>query len=285
MNDGYRIRWPHVVVFDVLAIALCLIMIWQFESFSGTGIMVAIVSPVMIVISSIGIVMWCSGTGSKFTNGPRWDTMNEDQTRFAASTVGIHLAVSMALMACAMPMITYENMGIMWFILLLMAGIFVLVAGIVRVADGNHVGNKKLLPKSVTTVWGTYLMLTFAIIAVPILIIDASSGTDGITVELDDEGISVDAPMTDFSIKYADISSVTLDDDFERGTRTSGYHDLKISSGNYKNTSLGSYRLAAYDGCDSCIIVTTSGGKAYAFNASTESSTQELYTDILSRLS
>ncbi len=285
MYDGYRLRWQHAAIFDVLAIALCLVLLWQFESFSGTGIMVAIVSPVMTVLCSVGILMWSGGSGSKYVNGPKWNTMDGDQKRFAASTVGIHLAVSVALWACAMPMVMFENMGIVWFSLLLVAGIILLIAGVVRVIDGERVGMRRMVPKSATAVWGTLLMLTFAIIAVPLLIVDTSSGTDGVVVEIGDEEISVNAPLTEFSVKYADISTVSLDDDFDRGTRTSGYHDLRISCGTYKNPALGTYRLAAYDGCDSCIIVKTDGGSAYAFNASTETSTQEMYNEILSRLS
>lgn len=286
MDEGYRLRWQHVILADAIAIAVCLILIWQYVGFGGTGIMAAIVSPVMAVICSVGVLMWANGIGSNFTNGPKWDTMNEEQKGYASSAMGFHLALGMTVVACGVPMIMISfPLGLIAFMLMMFCGVGIVMWGVFRVFNGTRVAGRKFVPKSATTVWGFYILLLFAIVSVPILVSEASPGAGGITVELTEDSVSVDAPMADFSIDYSDIDTVELVDDFERGSRKSGYSDTRISSGTYNNQSLGTYKLAAYDACGSCIVIRTVSGSAFAFNQSDVSDTEKLYGDILSRIS
>ena len=284
MDEGYRLRWQHVVLADAVAIAICMILIYQYIGFGGTGIMPTIVCPLMCVISSVGVVMWANGTGSSYTNGPRWDTMNEDQKTYASSILGLHLAIGMAMVACAVPLIMAGVWGIVGFILLLFAGIACVIVGVVRVISGSRIGDRKLVPKSPTLVWGVFIMLLFAIVAVPILITESASGTTDIDVTVGENSVSVDAPMAKFSIKYSDIQDISVDDDFSRGSRTSGYHDTRVSCGTYRN-SLGMYKLASYDACTPCIVIKTASGYYYAFNQPTETETYALYESIKAKIS
>ena len=75
MDEGYRLRWQLVVLADAIAIAICLLLIYEYVGFEGAGILPTVVCPIMSVIASIGVVMWANGSGAKFTNGPKWETM------------------------------------------------------------------------------------------------------------------------------------------------------------------------------------------------------------------
>ena len=284
MDEGYRLRWQHVILADVVAIAICMALIYEYIGFGGTGIMPTIVCPLMCVISSIGVVMWANGSGSSYTNGPKWDTMNEEQKTYASSILGLHLAIGMAIIACAVPLIMAGVWGIVGFILLQLAGFACVFVGVFRVISGSRIGDRKLVPKGPTLVWGVFIMLLFTIVAVPILITESASGTTDINVTVGENAVSVDAPMAKFSIKYSDIGDIYVDDDFSRGSRTSGYHDTRVSCGTYRN-SLGTYKLASYDACAPCIVIKTVSGYYYAFNQPTGSETQALYESIQAKIS
>ncbi len=284
MNEGYRLRWYQLILADAVAIAVFFVLMWQYYGFGGRYLIITISAPVMAVVTSVGVAMWADGRSYRYINGPRWDTMDEGQRMYAASSMGIAVALSMLLVdfAIAAFLISY---GVIWFLLLLFTGMGVLFIGLFRVYDGRKVGDRTFRPKTASAVWGTLMMVLFASVAVPVLMAEVYQGTDYVEVSLGEESLKVTAPLTDFTIDYSEISSVELVDDFDRGSRTSGYHDMTVSSGNYRNGSLGSYRLAAFDACDSCIVVKTVSDKYYAFNRATESETAELMAEILSRIS
>ena len=286
MDEGYRLRWQLVVLADAIAIAICLLLIYEYVGFEGAGILPTVVCPIMSVIASIGVVMWANGSGAKFTNGPKWETMNEGQTAYAGSVMGLHLAIGITLMACGVPLIMAGTLGIVFFIILLLSGIGVLFWGMFRVFTGPRIGNKRFVAKNPTVVWGFFILLLFAIVAVPVLVAE-SSGSNGADVNLYDDRFTVDAPMAHFSIDYDDVTpeNVNIDYHFDRGTRTSGFSDLMISSGTYKNDALGTYKLASYDSCGACIVIKTDSGNYYAFNQQTESETESLYNELCLRIS
>ena len=284
MDEGYRFTWQHVVIADAVAVTTCLILVYYFVGFEGTGILPAIISPVLSVVMSIGIVMWANGAGSNHISGLNWESMNDDQKSYACSVMGLCMAIGVTLIGCAVPMVMMEPMGVMWFALLISSGVIVMFAGMIWVLNGTRIGDRKYRPKSATAVWGLFIMLLFAIISVPIMITEAE-GASNVTVDLGDDKIAVRAPLTEFSIAYSDISSVELDDDFDIGTKTSGFSDMRISAGTYRNSTLGTYRLAAYDACAYMIVIHTNGGSHYAFNQSSAYDTMSLYDDIMAKLS
>ena len=282
--ETYRLNWKHVVIADAAAIATCLILVHQFIGLESIGILPAIVSPVLSVIASAGIVMWANSTGWKYTNGPKWDTMNDEQKAYACSVMGLYMTISVAVIGCAVPMVMLRPMGILWFILLLVSGIAILLIGVIKVYTGQRIGNRTVKPKSATAVWGLFILLLLTIVSVPVLITEAA-GVSSIDVDVGEEHVSVSGPMIDFSIKYSDMSSIELVEDFSRGSRTSGFSDMRISTGTFHNSSLGTYRLASYDACDSMIVVKTNGGSYYAFNQSTAAETQALFDTLNGRIS
>ena len=284
MNEGYKLKPLHVVIADAVAIALGLFLLYELYGFVGEAIISFIVCPIMTIVASVGIYFWANGVGSNGINGPRWSTMNEDQTLYAASVVGIHLAIGMTIISCAIPLVLMGSYGIAAFIVMIILGMGVVMAGVIRVFTGSKVGDRRFVGKSPAMVWGTFLIMLFAIFAVPLLVYDSGFIAHGIEVDVKDNSVEVKAPMVDFDIRYTDISEIKIVDDFDRGSRISGLGGIGMDCGTYKNSSLGKYKLASYTSCDSCIVIETNGGDYYAFNQKSTEDTKAIYDKILAKL-
>lgn len=115
------------------------------------------------------------------------------------------------------------------------------------------------------------VVVTAVLVAVVLMM-----GYGSVTASMDDDSVTVDAPMMHEDILYDDIVSVELRDGFDRGDRTWGFSGSEISSGEYSNEEFGSYRLAVYKDNSLCIVVHTAD-EAIVFNLQDGDSTRELY--------
>lgn len=102
-------------------------------------------------------------------------------------------------------------------------------------------------------------------------------------VRLEEDRISIDAPMAKFEIPYDAIRSVDCVGGFKPGLRTYGYGGIRRGSGDFTNDSLGHYRFAGSTAVDLMIVVsyTERGKEKYAaFNLKDEASTMDAYNRI-----
>ena len=127
------------------------------------------------------------------------------------------------------------------------------------------------------------VIVSIALIVIAIVVaIVITSGH--VNVTLDDTGISIDAPMAGQHIDYDDIASVEYRTSFDCGSRVAGFHTFDISSGDYKNSEFGKYKLAIHNSTGVFIIIEKTNGDHVVFNCGSVDETHKMYEDIMDRL-
>ena len=126
-------------------------------------------------------------------------------------------------------------------------------------------------------------IITVILVAAVLIFAGALMFTGEINVNYSDKSFTVEATYyDDLTINYADIESITLDENFKVGMRMYGFNSAKFNLGNYKSDELGSYTIYAYTQCDSCVVLKING-KALALNGTSDEQTLTIYNEILSR--
>ena len=274
----------YLLLADAAFIALAVVLIDYVTGFEGIAILPLITIPVFILISSFGLWMWANGAGASMVSSPGWNTLNDDQKTYGVSVFGLHLAIGMALVSSAIPFILIPGWGLIVFLVLLLSGMAECFAGAVRVMMMGRNSTKKFVRKSPLMVWGTVFLILFAAVAIPMLALEESGPNSGVQVKLGETEMTIDAPLMERTVKYADIEKVELDPDFKIGERISGYGGLSINSGKFRNSEYGQYSLASYSSCDTFVKITLKSGGHVVFNQKNVSETEALYSDLLSRL-
>lgn len=88
----------------------------------------------------------------------------------------------------------------------------------------------------------------------------------------------------DATVRYAEIEKIEYRDQDDPGSRTFGYGSLALLMGEFENHEFGSYTRYSYTKCDSCIVLTVDG-KILVINGESEESTQDIYDELMKRLS
>ena len=99
-----------------------------------------------------------------------------------------------------------------------------------------------------------------------------------IDVEMNEKDIHLSATLTPSkTIEYKNIKSVAQKEDFSFGNRSFGVGNSKISSGEFRNDTLGNYDLYAYTNNTNVIIINTKDGYV-VFNQEDTKKTNAMYT-------
>ncbi len=268
---------------DAAAIAIAVALIAVSVGFGGLSILPLITIPIFVLLCSLGLWMWANGAGASLVSAPGWNSIGEDMKTYAVSVMGLHIAIGMAFVDCAIPFVIIPVWGIIVFIALLLVGMGITFAGLIRVLSTAHGQPRKFVRKTPLTVWMTVFLVLFAVVAIPVLALE-ESGPAGVKVELGDTAVTIKAPMVDRTIAYDDIDTVELDPDFDIGSRISGYGGLEINSGKFRNSEYGQYTLASYASCDTFVKITKKSGEHIVFNQKNSAETEALYSDLVSRL-
>ena len=224
-------------------------------------------------LAILGIYMWATGNGWRWTNGVDWTKMDDEQRRATASHIGKYIAVSMTIVTVSIPFMLSN----------FIVGILMIAAGcILALVPFINLGNRKLK----APVWdGRKTALGVAAVSIVCLAVPfiPVGNTDSVNVTFDEESFRVSAPMFDHEFRYDEIEQHELDPDFEKGSRKWGYGTPDIMSGKFRNSQFGDYELASYAKVGPCIVISV-GGDIYAFNQSSDAATQACYDELLSRL-
>ena len=106
-----------------------------------------------------------------------------------------------------------------------------------------------------------------------------------IKVELGAEALTIKCLYHEETISYAEIDEVILSDDYTSTTKK-GFGGQAKEFGVYLNDELGAhYRLTYTENQNNYIIVFKKDGSKTVFNQKTKTKTQELYQDLLSKIS
>ena len=85
------------------------------------------------------------------------------------------------------------------------------------------------------------------------------------------------------TIEYKNIKSVAQKEDFEFGNRSFGVGNSKISSGKFRNDTLGNYDLYAYANNTNVIIINTKDGYV-VFNQEDTKKTDAMFDKLKEKL-
>lgn len=283
MEDGPILPARLLLLADAFAIALGLFLVYDSVGVSGFGIMGFIVIPIFALLCSLGLWMWANGAGANLVSSPGWNRLDDQQKVRAVSVMGLHIAIGMAMVGCAMPFIMVPQWGLFMFLTLLLGGMAVTFSGLIRMFSWNRNSEWTFTRKAPLTVWMTVFLVLFAVVAVPVVVLD-SYAVSGVDVEIGDSDMTIKAPMVDRTIAYTDISSVYLDDSFSIGHRVSGYGGLNMECGKYRNSEFGTYTLASYSSCDLFVVIKLKSGSPVVFNQENADDTTAVYNDLVSKL-
>lgn len=101
---------------------------------------------------------------------------------------------------------------------------------------------------------------------------------------LDDDSLHIDATMVHKDILYTDISSVELREGMDYGSRISGFSNISVSTGTYRNSKFGNYTLSLNTDTSKAIVVHLKAGSVVVFNVRGNDATDLFYADLSSRL-
>lgn len=105
-----------------------------------------------------------------------------------------------------------------------------------------------------------------------------------IDVEMNEKDIHLSATLTPSkTIEYKNIKSVAQKEDFEFGNRSFGVGNSKISSGKFRNDTLGNYDLYAYANNTNVIIINTKDGYV-VFNQEDTKKTNAMFDKLKEKL-
>lgn len=228
----------------------------------------------------LGIYMVVTGRGGRWINGIDWERVGRNRQEDYVSYLGLWIAVGSAVMMVGLA-------AIMWN-LLVTIGLIVLGTVLIlvpfAVVSGERGPSRVPARRQFTRKEAGALTLAALLVAtVPTgLLMAEHSSESAVAITLGAEDFTVTAPMFDHTFSYEGVDSLELVENFDHGRRIAGYATGTISSGHYRNETLGDYELASYSQVSSCIVIFV-GGAAYAFNQSYETATVNLYAELQER--
>ena len=243
------------------------------------GMMSFIFTPIM----AFGLYMWTTGRGQMWINGVDWKAFNSAQSDKAVRTIGLAITVFSFIVLIGISFL-FESALI--FALLFVIGLIAVFYSVYYVNSKKFKTNRDPVSRK---------MPMNKMIAVSIVILAGSAvssffmlselGTDGeIHVNLNDDNVSIEGPFFSYrEFAYSEIDHFYLDDDFEKGKRTSGYGTSEIKSGHFRNSQFGDYMLTSYAKIEPCIVLYFDN-KYYVFNQSSADDTYNIFEALRSKM-
>lgn len=138
--------------------------------------------------------------------------------------------------------------------------------------------------RSHRTIRNFMIAITVIAVAIVIAVVTLTMTAGHVDVSMDDDGIEIDATMMHEDIPFSDISRIELRDSLDYGARVGGFGGSEISSGNFRNSEFGNYRLAVHNDVGSFIVVHRNDGDVVAFNLNSVESTESFFADLSKRI-
>lgn len=282
-------------LFLIVGIALPIILtLANYALYESRSLILLQILSVMIYMPlAFWAAMALTGDGKHLTEG-RWDRFSEEKKaafRGLAVPLGKLLTVVLALGAAALEIVLFFLPSYSWAIVLVAVLLAVVgsVAGIRRISNrvkGKGGSGYSLLREedkgglknmSLTSI----LML---LVFLPVVLFISGGIFGDISVTMDDDMISIDSPLQDWSIAYEDIEVYELKDGAFDVRREYGLGNHEIIAGHLYNDEIGDCNGAIYKSTDACVLVRTYDGTYYVFNDASIEGTAELYTELIRHL-
>ena len=253
---------------------------------------------ILSVMIYIPLAFWISmaltGDGKHLTEG-EWDRFSEEKRetfKKLAVPMGRLLTVVLVIGVAALEILLFFHPAYSWAIVLVtvLLAAAVSMVGIKRMVDrarGNEGSRFSLLSKkdkmALTQISLTSVLLLSAMLPITLFISGGIGGSFSVT--MDEETISIDAPLCDWDIAYSDIATCDLKDGTFDVSREFGLSNYKIIAGQLYNDEIGNCNGAIYKDTNACVLIETQKGAYYVFNDASFEGTAALYAEILTHLS
>ena len=130
-----------------------------------------------------------------------------------------------------------------------------------------------------------FTSVSLAVAAVIVLVVGVLLTTGEIELQYSDTAFEIKADYWEnATIIYSEIDQLEYRDQDEPGTREFGFGSFKLLMGRFQNNEFGTYTRYSYAGCDSCVVLTF-GDRVLVVNGQDEESTQEIYRELMKRVS
>lgn len=124
------------------------------------------------------------------------------------------------------------------------------------------------------------LIIVTVIFAVVIFLIVITAITGDIEVRCGDSSFKIKATFwPDKEVEYSKIDSIACRDNFDKGTRTSGFGSPRLSMGLFRNNEFGYYTLYSYTDAEEYIVMEIDE-KVLVIGLKNADETQEVYQSI-----
>lgn len=250
-------------------------------------ITVAIVFPIML----LGIYMMLTGKGSSMIAGYNTSPSNVKAMYNAealSKAVGTVIVVMMIMILALMECIAFWQNLIVIAALAIVLIVYTIWA-LVHINKNPKYKNdpSKPIPEPTEAEKKRSKNIVIVSVVSAVVIIAAVFGLimfyGDVSADIEDDHITVKAPMVNETIDYADITAYYIDDNFSVGVRTGGWGSPKILSGNFSNDAFGSYKLASYTEVKTYIVI-EHGGNHLVFNLDSVEKTQQAFDDLSNKI-
>jgi len=127
-----------------------------------------------------------------------------------------------------------------------------------------------------------FAVLIFAVL-IPFAIRDSNNQ---VKVSFDDSNVYTSSNKYNLTIPFADIASVELTALAEPGEKVQdGFDNDILRCGVWTNETWGEYTICADRDTASCVLVTLKDGRVFVFSQKDDSTTEQLYETLLTRIS
>ncbi|MDR0791511.1 MAG: DUF3784 domain-containing protein [Methanomassiliicoccaceae archaeon] len=277
---------------------LALVIIMGLDIFETLIILIMMFT--MMPLAAAGFYMWITGKGQWAIRGYNMmSTLQQsyyDADRLSKDVGKAVVLMSLIIVAGAFA-IPYLSHGILIFLVMMALSFVPVIHYTVKVKGTKYLKNptlghppkmsrtemrnRGLIDKEANRKQNKMLLIVVLVSSFSIVPILFGAiflmGTGDVNISADDDGVKVNAPMVNVYIDYDDVKKVEFRDDFTTGSRANGFGGTSIHSGNFRNSELGNYTLAAFKGVKAHIVITMEGGGSIVFNQGSVEKTRELF--------
>ena len=250
------VRLPFYIIplISCFSCSMLVAVIWDFR-LSVHSIACLFIGMLMIILAN-----YTPKARINFTFGIkcRWTLSSErnwyDTHRFAGR---VYLICGLFILICALMPVAVAIIGVLAAVLgSCIATVLFAYFNYKRLVKAGLAPQKPQLPSNYKKIG----IASTVIIGILIVILCLVMFTGRIDVDYYDDGFAIDFTYGNRTqIRYGDIDSVELIDEFDKGVRLVGFSSAKFSVGTFQNDKLGSYTLYAYTDAEQILLIRVDG--------------------------
>ncbi len=130
----------------------------------------------------------------------------------------------------------------------------------------------------------SFTSILLLVVMLPMTLFITGGVGGSLSVTMDEEKVSIDAPPYGWGIAYSDIDSCEPNDGTFHVSREFGLSNHEIIAGRLYNDEVGSCNGAIYKDTGACVLIRTYDGTYYVFNDASVEGTASLHAELLRHL-